>query len=272
MSRFGAITKHMIKSITGFEVERIGGSSFLLVDQRQREEAWCSYTAQLRSLIEENQIDLVLDVGANEGQFVQKIRPFYSGMVISFEPVTAVFKRLEIAASRDSAWNVRNCALGERDGSAVIHLSEYSEFSSLLQTNAYCQKRFGTECAGRRTETIEIRRGDTLIQEIIDDISIRRIFLKMDTQGYDLQVFEGFRGIVSNISLLQSEVSLIPIYDGMPHWQESLATFERNGFNVIGMFPICRDGQRVIEYDGLMVKTARNCTGKFQSSGRLTKC
>lgn len=84
-----------------------------------------------------------------------------------------------------------------------------------------------------------------------------RVFLKMDTQGYDTAVFEGLGTALAHVVLLQSEVSLIPIYAGMPHWTESIATYEKNGFGVVGMFPVSRDSSRVVEYDCLLVKWNR---------------
>jgi hypothetical protein len=55
---------------------------------------------------------------------------------------------------------------------------------------------------------------------------------------------------------MQSELSLVPLYDGMPHLTEQLATFEDAGFQVTGMFPVVFDRatMRVIEFDAVMVR------------------
>jgi hypothetical protein len=53
---------------------------------------------------------------------------------------------------------------------------------------------------------------------------------------------------------LQSEVSLIPIYESMPHRTESIAAFEQAGFGIAGMFPVNRAQGRVIEYDCVLTR------------------
>lgn len=244
--------------MTGLDVERLVGRSFLLIDQKRRGDAWFSYEAQLRAFIEQERIDLVLDVGANVGQFAQMLRSFYTGTILSFEPVVSVFENLQKAASSDPDWHVYNCALGSREGEQSINVSESTVFSSLLSSNEYCSQHFGAHAVGTRAESVSVRRADALLEEISPKIQGARVFLKMDTQGYDTAVFEGLGTALAHVVLLQSEVSLIPIYTGMPHWTESIATYEKNGFGVVGMFPVSRDSSRVVEYDCLLVKWNRN--------------
>jgi hypothetical protein len=57
------------------------------------------------------------------------------------------------------------------------------------------------------------------------------------------------------VHALQSEVSLIPVYEGMPHWTESLRVYEEAGFSVAAMIPVANDGLRVVEYDCLLVRS-----------------
>jgi hypothetical protein len=77
----------------------------------------------------------------------------------------------------------------------------------------------------------------------------------MDTQGYDLQVFAGVGDALRSVVALQSEISAVPIYQGMPHLTESIARFEAAGFGIAGLFPVSREKSlRIIEYDCLMVK------------------
>ena len=93
MSIVRRIAKSLFQRVTGFDIER-AGDNFFLIEQRRRGDAWFSHDAQLRTILEKESIDLVLDVGANEGQFAQKIRSFYSGKILSFEPVPSVFEQV----------------------------------------------------------------------------------------------------------------------------------------------------------------------------------
>ncbi len=255
MRYLGRMGKILFQKISGFNVERVGGNSFLLIDQRRREDAWLSYDGQVKAIIEKESIDLVLDVGANEGQFSQKIRSFYSGKILSFEPIPSVFEKLEKTASSDPNWYVYNCALGSQECIQKIHVSKHTVFSSLLRSNEYCSNLFGKDSLGERCEVVSVRRADKLLEEIAPVRQGNRIFLKMDTQGYDAVVFEGLGDVLKSVVLLQSEVSLIPIYDGMPHWTENISIYEKKGFSVTGMFPVNRDAGKVIEYDCLMIRS-----------------
>jgi hypothetical protein len=76
----------------------------------------------------------------------------------------------------------------------------------------------------------------------------------MDTQGYDLKVFEGALNAIGYITGILSEISLIPIYSGMPHYLESLGKYEEYGFVVTGLYPISRkDNFSVIEMDCMLI-------------------
>ncbi len=67
-----------------------------------------------------------------------------------------------------------------------------------------------------------------MLESLLPDIGSRRILLKMDTQGYDTEVFKGLGSKLEHVYALQSEVSLISIYEGMPHWTESISLYEKS--------------------------------------------
>ncbi|HEX9812875.1 MAG TPA: FkbM family methyltransferase [Burkholderiales bacterium] len=254
MGVFRRRVKKLVERLTGCEIERFGDKSFLLIDKKRRTDAWFSRTGQIRSIVDKFEIDLVIDVGANEGQFARDLRSFYRGKILSFEPVSSAFEKLATAANSDPNWHVHKLALGSRESTQAINVSTSTVFSSLLKTNDYCARRFGREALGTGNEVVSIRRLDKLLYDIAPDFESRRIFLKLDTQGYDTEVFKGLGNKLECVVALQSEVSLIPIYEGMPHWTESIATYERAGFAVVGMFPVTQDSDRVIEYDCLMIR------------------
>jgi FkbM family methyltransferase len=212
------------------------------------------YILQRRQIFQDFAVDLVLDVGANTGQFAHDLRAFYHGDLISFEPVSAAFHQLVGKTSRDPRWKVCQFALGSQTSTQTINVSQRTELSSFLKTSAYGAGRFGEHAATTGQEVVSVRRLDDVLDEIVPDCARRRIFLKMDTQGYDLEVFKGLGNKLPHVVALQSEVSLIPIYEGMPHWTDAIASYERAGFGVAGLFPITLDACRVIEFDCLMVR------------------
>ena len=245
--------KQMVRALTGWEIKRMEPGAVALVPRTWRHKAWFSQDLQLQWLLEKNAVDLVIDVGANEGQFGKRLRHTYSGELVSFEPVSAAFEKLSTLADQDPRWIVHHLALGSTQTTATMHVASDTAFSSLLRTNQFSHQRFGRSVQDAE-EHVQMRRLDDVLSPLLDQR--RRIFLKLDTQGYDLEVFGGLGRLVDSVCLVQSEVSLVPIYDGMPHWTESIATYERAGFHVAGMFPVTTDPSgRVIEYDCLMVRS-----------------
>jgi FkbM family methyltransferase len=216
---------------------------------------WFSHDVQLGAILRKCGVNLVLDVGANHGQFAEGLREFYQGQILSFEPVSSVFSTLKQTASGDPNWQTHKLALGSRDAQETIHISAKSVFNSFLNTNEYCESRFGANATGTTEEMVKVRRLDTFLPEVIPNLDNARIFLKMDTQGYDLEVFRGLGNLRERIVALQTEVSVIPIYVGMPSWTESIRFLEEEGFGIVGLFPINREAMRIIEYDCIMIST-----------------
>lgn len=247
-------TKQALERLSGCTIERLGGRSLVMMDNRRPLDAWFLQRVQLKSTLQRLAVDLVLDVGANTGKFGRQLRTVYSGDLISFEPVASVFRKLEDASSGDPRWKARQFALGRTESHQTINVSGATNFSSLLKTNAFCSEQFGMRAVGSREETVHVRRLDDALADDVHDLQGRRLFLKMDTQGYDLEVFAGAGRALDQVVALQSEVSMVPIYDGMPHWTESIAEYERAGFSVAGMIPVSWDSRRVIEYDCLLTR------------------
>ena len=191
--------------------------------------------ANLKALLAELGIDCVLDVGANRGQFAESLRFLgFSGHIISFEPVERDFKILRIRFSKDRRWHGYQVALGENEGMAPITVvPNATVFSSFLPGAIPLGKNL-------ETETVVIRRLDAMLPEIIRSIGVSRIFLKMDTQGYDLKCFAGSSGGIRQILGLLSELSVQPIYQGMPHYLESLRQYEAAGFQLVSLTEIGR--------------------------------
>jgi FkbM family methyltransferase len=233
----------------------LGAGSFALAKTSRLDDAWYSQRIQIERLMRDFGVDLVVDVGANRGQFATNIRAFYSGAILSFEPVSGVFDELARAAAADPDWHVLKLALGDQDAEMTIHVPTQTEFSSLLAANDYSAARFGTGTVPTKEERVIVRRLDQVLEELGDVAAGKRIFLKLDTQGYDPNVFRGLGSRVGDVVALQSEMSLIPIYEGMPHWTESITLYEAAGFGVVGLYPITQDHGRVIEYDCLLQRS-----------------
>jgi hypothetical protein len=87
---------------------------------------------------------------------------------------------------------------------------------------------------------VEVRRLDSILDECLAGIDSPRLYLKLDTQGFDLEAFRGAEGVLDKILAAQTEVSFVPLYEGMPGWADSLKEFESLGFSVVDFMPVTR--------------------------------
>src|ERR1051325_952616 len=131
------------------------------------------------------EVGLVLDVGANRGDMaLQFAKAFPAARVCSFEPVPATFGKLKSATAGGATGRWFPGASGSRAHSTTIRLNA-NEHNSLLQET-------GERGAG--TADISVTTGDAWAEsEGVTSIDL----LKIDTEGYDLEVLKGFRGMLS---------------------------------------------------------------------------
>jgi FkbM family methyltransferase len=201
-------------------------------------------------------INVVLDVGAGGGDFGRWVRRNgYTGRIASFEPVSDSFQRLAGHSAADPAWEPFKLALGSQDGDADINVSELRVFSSFLERSRYSMDEVGESAEVVRAETVRVRRLDGLAEQAFGGVVEPRVYLKMDTQGWDLEVLAGASGCLDTIVAFQSEVAVHPLYEGMPALQDSLARFEELGFGISGLFPVTLDSNlEVVEFDCVAVR------------------
>ena len=111
---------------------------------------------------------MVIDVGANMGQFAIELRNSgYSGQIISFEPLIECYKHLKSIA--DDMWHIENYALGNSNTTETINVSNKTVFSSILDTNEFGRSNFSDSIKVIDTQTITIKKLDDVIPELINE-------------------------------------------------------------------------------------------------------
>ncbi len=187
----------------------------------------------LKALLALTRINCVLDVGANRGQFSHELRAIgYRGLIVSFEPVESEYRSMQTRFADDRAWIGRQFALGSAPATLTMRVPKLTVMSSLLEPVAFE--------ADTRSETVAVQRLDAVLPAMLAAIDRPRVFLKMDTQGYDLEVFKGASACMDLIFGLQSELSVQPLYRAMPHYLEALAMYEAAGFDLYNLSVVNR--------------------------------
>ena len=221
-----ARVRQLLNDFTGFDVVRANGQHTL--------------RSQLRVLIAMYQIDRVIDVGANEGGFGRLLRDIgFRGDIHSFEPVSSAYQALLEQSAEDTHWHAHNIALGAENTIATINVSKFTQMSSFLPASSYGAGRWPMLEIEAKEEVPVRTLADCYREGLVPNGG--RVLLKMDTQGFDLEVFKGAQPVRGEISCLLSELSLLPVYEGMPDFAESVAVYRDAGFVVTGFFPITRN-------------------------------
>ena len=185
--------------------------------------------------IDNRKINLVLDVGANVGQFGRSLRDRgYAGRIISFEPVGEAFKELENTARGDDLWTVFNVAMGASSGVMTINVSKNSQFSSFSDLTA-TGRRFDPNAEFKGSERVTVR---TLDEAGPSADSSSNILLKIDTQGFERNVLEGAKQTLKNVKGVLLELPITKIYEGNWSFHEAVAYMGESGFVLAQVHPV----------------------------------
>lgn len=218
-----------------------------------------SYKATLHKLLQFHEIDLVLDVGANVGQYYKDLRfAGYDGKLISFEPLSAAYSKLVDSSKNDPNWIIApQMALGNYDGEIEINVSANSVSSSVLKI---LEKHVELAPNSKyiSSEKVKISRLDTIMPQYLNDH--KNIYLKIDTQGYEKQVLDGATNLLEKVHGLQIELSFVPLYDGQMLFTEMVNFIVGQGFEIHAIFPSFTDmdSGRMFQVDGVFIKKTKS--------------
>lgn len=192
---------------------------------------WRSNTSRL---ILFNSIDLVIDVGANEGFYVDELRHNgYRGNVVSFEPLNDAYAILKSKAERDSKWEAFQLAIGDYVGETKINVSGNSQSSSLLAMKELHLKN-APESRYISQQNVQVTTLDNLFHAFD---SYKNIYIKIDVQGFGKQVMNGLVRNLPKVKGLQVEMSFEELYDGEETFFDQSTFLLKHGFKLKSLEP-----------------------------------
>lgn len=198
-------------------------------------------------------IDLVFDVGANNGGFAVQMRDLgYNKTIVSFEPINSVFKILLKKSSNDPRWIVNNYALGEEEIETEINISNNSFSSSILMMLPLHLKSAPNSNYISK-ETIKVKKFDQIFGDYFNESS--NVYLKIDTQGYEKLVLNGALNSLNKIKAVQLEMSLFELYKNECLFVEMIGFMETLGFELFSLENGHSDPEtgQLLQVDGLFI-------------------
>lgn len=186
-------------------------------------------------LIDHFGIDVLLDVGANQGQYATTMRKLgFTGKIVSFEPLSTVFAKLKEHARDDPNWKAVNLALGSGNETATLNIANKSQASSIREMLPEL-KKMTPHMAYAGTEEIKVRTLDSILHHYVNEEDT--IYLKIDTQGYEKNVIDGALDSMSKIVGIQMELSLVELYSGEILFADMIHFMQKYGYVIMSLEP-----------------------------------
>jgi FkbM family methyltransferase len=199
-------------------------------------------------------IDTLLDIGANTGQYAMKMRELgYKNRIISFEPLNGAFMVLKENALKDDKWIVNNYALGDQNCKTFINVAENS-FSSSILNMLPNHIKYAPNSKYVSQQEIDIKKLDTIFNNFCNEKE--KVMLKIDTQGYEKNVIDGAIESLKTIEIVQLEMSIVQLYENEILFIEMIEYLRKLGFMLFSLengFSNPTTGQ-LLQVDGIFVK------------------
>lgn len=222
----------------------------------------CDPAFQRVALLKSNGVDVVLDGGANCGQYAVELRHFgYTGRILSFEPIEACFDQLQTASANDYAWTAHRTALGPTAGSSTINVAANNGASSSFLPMLESHVKAAPNAQYVRQETVDVVTVDEIVAAHVEPDA--RIFLKLDVQGFERAVIRGAQQTLPSLVGIQLEMSFIPLYDGGMLYMEVFEWAAAQSFTLMSIEPMFTHpitGQ-VLQADGVFIRNPRTLGG-----------
>lgn len=213
------------------------------------------HALQTVQALKAHDINVVFDVGANIGQFANELRKYgYTGKIISFEPLPQAYEEIVKRAKRDANWTVHpRCAVGEKMGEIKINVAANSVSSSILSMLTL-HENVAPESKYTDKESASLITLDSVYELYCKPND--KVFLKIDTQGYEMQVLEGASVTLDKCNGISIEMSLVPLYSDWVSWRDMISRLESSKYHIFAIQPNFIDlvSGQTLQVDGLFFK------------------
>jgi FkbM family methyltransferase len=163
---------------------------------------------ELLELLRPIVVNTIYDIGANVGRWTLLAKAIHPpAHVEAFEPLNDHAEIFARQTKNLAGIRLHRMALGSHNGEGMMNVADFSDASSLLPL-----ARGSHGWAGLR----ELRRERVTVRRLDDLVDTGRIpppdLMKLDVQGYELEVLRGARDTLGRTRAVIAEVSFVECY------------------------------------------------------------
>jgi FkbM family methyltransferase len=195
-------------------------------------------------------IRAIYDIGANVGTWTLLAKALHpQATVEAFEPLPRHLTEFRRNVAQLSGTSLHEVALGASNGSAVMHVMDFSDASSLLPPAPMSRVHFGV------SESASVE----LMVRRLDDYRLEHSLpipdlLKLDVQGYELEVLRGAPQTLAAAKAVIAEVSFVEYYVGQCMFHEVTAFMAEHGLFLVALGVQTPLGKELAQTDVLFLR------------------
>ena len=184
-------------------------------------------TIELENMVKDINPETIIDIGSNKGQFIMLIEQLFSNKIIySFEPLVEALEIQKRFFNYKKNIFFYNFALGSNPSTKEFFITKRMDSSSFFKINKIKNKNYEIQSK----KNIQIF---TLDEVMVNKEIPKPILLKIDVQGYELEVLKGSDKILSKIDYLLIEVTDSEMYINQPISTEIIEYLKNKNFHII---------------------------------------
>lgn len=178
-------------------------------------------------------VETILDVGANVGKFALMMNKILDNKnIYCFEPLKDCFEQLVNNTKHIDSIQCFNIGLGRNNKTVTIYHNEFSPSSSLLEMSTLHKQAF-PYTKNSVEEEVKI----ASLDEMQDELELKKkVLLKIDVQGYELEVLKGANDLINHVDLIIVETSFAELYKNQPLYDDIYQYLVAKSFRYIGNF------------------------------------
>tara|TARA_Y100000741_G_scaffold332707_1_gene288835 strand:- start:4692 stop:5375 length:684 start_codon:yes stop_codon:yes gene_type:complete len=161
------------------------------------------------------EIDSIIDVGSHKGEFLTNCIPNISfKKAYTFEPQKKIFKILIKKFNKDSRIKSYNIALGNKNKKEIININRLTSTSSLqkLNHNSFFLRIKNLLIGKTNIKKNSYRVKINTIDKFFQNKKLTNTLLKIDVEGYELNVLKGSNNTIRKIKLILIENQFFNMY------------------------------------------------------------